>query len=204
MSKQSKANEIFVLGSNCSISRKEIIGNISRELGIGVAYASTLYQKAKSMNTPAQTTHTKPEVKGTFDSSPVRSSARISSFNKANLKALRVDFQVAIDAIAAKHGLTGKLGNIRFGATDFTVKLTVETSGAGEAKVEKDAGSFHRYAKNAGLSPEDFGKEFTYSGKTLKIVGYNTRAKKYPISLEDTRGHKYKVSGSQIANALGH
>ena len=196
MSKQSTANYLYEGGVSRNESRKEIIGNISRKCAVGVAYASTLYQKAKKTHTPTQTSHTKPEVTVT--------SAAVNTFNKANLRALRVDFQSAIDAVAAKHGLTGKLGNIRFGATDFTCKMTVETSGAAEVKTNNDAKDFRLYAEMSGLSADDFGKEFKYSGKTLKIIGYNTRAKKYPISLEDTRGKKYKVSGSQIASALGH
>ena len=204
MSKQSTANYLYEGGVSRGEARKEIIGNISRNLGIGVAYASTLYQKAKKTHTSTQTSHTKPEAKGAFEKSPVRSSAKVTAFNKANLRELRVDFQTAIDAVAAKHGLTGKLGNIRFGATDFTCKMTVETSGAGAVKDDRKEADFRKYAVIEGLSADDFGKEFTYMGKTLTIVGYNTRAKKYPISLKDTNGKGFKVAGIQIAYALGH
>lgn len=207
MSKQAQANKLFKTGTAAGDSRKEIIAQIQRVVGVKPAYASTLYQNAKKKAAPTApatkkstaTTHT-----------PVTAGTKITNLaDRDTLRMLREDIQNAINEVAAKHGLTADLGNIRYDreGTSFTSKVTVETGGQADVadrKADKAAENFKRYAVLEGLEPSDFGKEFTYAGRNLKIVGYNTRAKKYPISLEDQNGRGFKVSGRQIASALGH
>jgi len=210
MSKQAQANALFAQGTAQGEDRKSIIAEIQRVIGVKQAYASTLYATAKrksavvtkptTFSKPSATTHT-----------PVKSGAAISNLSdRATLRMLREEFQAAINAVAAAHGLTADLGNIRYNTegTSFSTKMTVETGGKADVadrKADKAADNFKRYAVLEGLESSDFGKVFNYAGKTgLRIVGYNTRAKKYPISLEDASGRGYKVSGRQIKSALGH
>jgi len=204
MSKQAQANKLFNTGTAAGDSRKEIIAQIQRVIGVKTAYASTLYATAKKK--AGGTTYTYRRV-----NTPVKSGAAISNLSdRATLRMLREEFQAAINAVAAAHGLTADLGNIRYNTegTSFSTKMTVETGGKADVadrKADKAADNFKRYAVLEGLESSDFGKVFNYAGKTgLRIVGYNTRAKKYPISLEDASGRGYKVSGRQIKSALGH
>lgn len=206
MSKQSQANTIY-LNAPTSATRKTIIDEIVNVIGVKPAHAATMYNTAK--NKAKVPTTKKPTTKksATTHTPPVTSGATISNLSdRATLRLLRVEFQAAIDAVAASHGLTAGIGNIRFEpeGTSFTTKMTVETSGAAVKKEADKADMFNIYARSSGLEASDFGKVFEYAGKTLKIVGYNTRAKKYPISVEDMNGRGFKVSGGQIASALGH
>lgn len=44
----------------------------------------------------------------------------------------------------------------------------------------------------ATVSGDGFNVEFKEGGKTLRVTGFNTRAPKYPIILEDSEGKSYK------------
>lgn len=205
MSKQSQANALFAQGTAIGEDRKSIIAEIERVIGVKTAYASTLYATAKRKSGAATP---KTKKKATTHSKPVKSFDGVPNLSsRPALKMLREEFQAAIDAVAAKHGLTGDLGNIRYNreGTQFTTKMTIETAGNAQVKADDKAEMFQFYARGEGLEASDFGKLFDYAGhKDLRIVGYNTRAKKYPISLENADGRGFKVSGSQIKSALGH
>jgi len=210
MSKQSQATALFLQGTAQGEDRKSIIAEIQRVIGVKAAYASTLYATAKRKSGAGSTVTTTKAAPATTHTKPSTSNKITNLSDRSTLRLLRKEFQDAIDAVASAHGLTGDLGNIRFSVegTSFTTKMTVETGGEGdvaERKADKAAENFKRYAALSGLKASDFGKLFNYGGhKDLRIVGYNTRAKKYPISLEDANGRGFKVSGGQIKHALGH
>jgi hypothetical protein len=208
MSKQATANKIYNTWYTDK-DRKEIIELIIRELGVKPAYASTLYATAKKRAAKPVATNQQWKGDKMYDKPSATShtpvtGTKINSFNRTNLKLIRAEMQAAIDAVAKQHGLKGSLGNIRFEDHSFTTKLSVETTGAAAVKEDRKANAFKLYARSEGLDASDFGKVFEYAGKTLKIVGYNTRAKKYAINVEDMNGKAFKVSGAQIASALGH
>jgi hypothetical protein len=97
-------------------------------------------------------------------------------FNKATLAALRPEVQAALDAIAEKHGITLKLGNIGFSPDggSFTSKV--------EGKVEAIANEaehkrFLEYAAMYGYDPEKVAE--TPQGK-VRLVGFNPKARSKP------------------------
>lgn len=101
-------------------------------------------------------------------------------FNKATLATLRPEVQAALDAIAAKHGITLRLGNIGFSPDggSFTSKI--------EGKVEAIANEaehkrFLEYAGMYGLDPAKVGD--TPQGK-VRLVGFNPKARSKPWIIE--------------------
>lgn len=206
MSKQAQANKIFKNGQEQNLSRKVMIEQIVVQIGVKPAYASTLYQNAKKKAAPSApkkptaTSHSVPTP-----TTEMSTFENVTSFDRETLKMLRNEIDGALKETLARFGLEGELGAIRFGDNDFSSKLNVRIPGAKTIKQERAESAFKLYASSEGLDASDFGKEFTYAGREgLRIVGYNTRAKKYPIDLEDRNGGRYKVAGGQIKAALGH
>lgn len=62
----------------------------------------------------------------------------IKTFDKQNLAALRVDIQAALDAVAAKHGISLQLKNISFDPTRTSFRAPIEGETAGAADVERN------------------------------------------------------------------
>jgi len=200
MSKQHEANNTYSHGIEAGFTRTQIIAEIAIEVGVSPGYASTLYNNARRASAPAPTT--KPMVKPTTKTSG--SSTDVTEFNRANLKNLRKQFQDAINAVAAKNGIKAGLGSISYTDSQFTVKMTVETSGNKEAKVEKAKNGFPMDAFRVGLKEDALGKTFKSNGRTFKITGVKTRRRKYPVSAVEVggRGGKFKfpVSATGMAS----
>lgn len=118
------------------------------------------------------------------------------NFNKSNLKTLRVDITAALDEVAKKHGIDLSIGNISFSANEFTTKLTAKGS---DNKTENAEMDFQRGAIRIGIKSEAYGKHFTLGGDTFKLVGINTRAKKYPLlGINGANGKTYKLPVSML------
>lgn len=132
----------------------------------------------------------------------------ITNFNSSNLKALRNDLDAAVAAVLAKHNVSGEFGGIRFTGTECKVKLTMKTLensvNSNSVTIPKsDADRVNNHAKfECNANTDVAGKEVYISGKKMTIVGYNTRAKRYPYNVADSTGTKFKVSSTMMANAL--
>ena len=60
---------------------------------------------------------------------------QIKSFNHQNLNELRLAYQKAIDDVSKQFGIKSSLGNISFGANNFTVKMTVAIPAVNQAPI---------------------------------------------------------------------
>lgn len=119
----------------------------------------------------------------------------ISKFNKANLRQLRADMNQALDAVAQKHGITIKAGNARFTENNVTFKIEAGIIGSdGIAKSKERIALEKLYPQYADKAVKLMGKRGPVSGK---VVGYNSRAKKYPFQVETQQG-QFKVPESSI------
>ncbi|WP_415183179.1 hypothetical protein [Phaeovulum sp.] len=59
---------------------------------------------------------------------------------------------------------------------------------------DPEKAKFELLANNYGLSPDDFGREFSTGRETFRMVGIETRRPKYPINVErqpDRQGFKF-------------
>ena len=122
--------------------------------------------------------------------------AKITEFDKTNLKVLRADIDRAVNDVLGKYGLSAELGNISFTHTDFSTKLKVMIGDAEDASKLK----FEKYAPRFGLDPEDFGTSFRKNGTIFTIVGINANAKRngYPVLAANKRGTIYKFAASDV------
>lgn len=119
----------------------------------------------------------------------------ISKFNKANLRLLRADMNKALDAVAQKHGITIKAGNARFTENNVTFKIEAGIIGNdGIAKSRERIALEKLYPQYADKVVKLMGKRGAVSGK---VVGYNSRAKRYPFQVETQQG-QFKVPESSI------
>ncbi len=122
---------------------------------------------------------------------------QITQFNRANLKTLRTDIDNALEAVLAKHGLSGSIGRISFSANEFKTRLTVGT-GSTDDTAER---TFKENACRFGLTGDEFGKSFTQGSTKFTIVGMKPRNHKYPIIAENAKGTSYKFPASYAENA---
>ena len=117
------------------------------------------------------------------------------NFNKSNLKTIRADIDTALAAVEKKHGVSFKLGNIRYTDNDFRGKLECfSASDSGGNAVNVDKQKFESKSFLVGVKKTAFGKTFTSGRKTYTICGINTRAHQYPIQANSAQGRRYKFS----------
>lgn len=112
------------------------------------------------------------------------------SILNAEFSNFRSDFAIAIKHLEKKYELKMDLGNISYSESQFTVKLTVDSTskkalGGAKSVNEKN---WNKNAPYYGFSKDDFGKTFTKNGRTFTITGWNSRSNKYKIILTSDRG----------------
>lgn len=125
----------------------------------------------------------------------------MKEFTKKNLKALRIDVNNALVDVAKKHGIELKLGNTNYLTSEANLKLKATIIGAEteEEKAYKFNITWHKDA--TGDSLPEFGAIFGLGSKRFKIIGWNTRAPKYPINgIEQSSGKTYKFTVDQLKN----
>lgn len=125
---------------------------------------------------------------------------QIKSFDKQNLKALRIAIDSKLADVAKDFGLEDiKLGNIRFSDKNASAKIEMNTKGAKEKIEADDKEMSNFYLKRFGL---EIGMLVKTKTQNLKIVGFNPRAHKSPVDLEDEKGRSFKGTIEQIKQYL--
>lgn len=120
---------------------------------------------------------------------------KITSINRTVLRELRSELDEALQAALSKRGLSGEVGNIRFTSTTFSAKLEVAIGGDAE---EAERTLFNQQCRRYGFQSEDYGKYFNIGGKEYKLIGFKSRAKKYPIIGVNQSGSRYKFASVQV------
>lgn len=116
---------------------------------------------------------------------------KITSFDKQNLAILRKEIDAALNAVAARHGIELKIGNISFDAGRFGTKL--------EGKSDSNADQEQKYAINmANLYDIDATKTYTKAdGTTMQIVRFDSKKRKMPWIVRAQDGKLYKISDEE-------
>ena len=124
--------------------------------------------------------------------------SKITRFDKPNLRVLRDEIDAALKPVADKYGISLKAGNASFDAQ--TVRFKLQGAVISDDGVIKDE---YRVALER-YYPQYVDVEVTLSraGKA-KVVGYNSRGRKYPFIAETPRGERYKVTEMQVRFASG-
>ena len=115
--------------------------------------------------------------------------------DKYEVKKIREELTALIDhaneATFNYEGLQLSLGNCRFDQDVATFKLEVKVKGA-KSQSEK---ALDFYANYYNL---DVSKTGYSNGQSFSLVGYNSKAKKYPFEMQDLEtGATYKTSADQ-------
>lgn len=116
---------------------------------------------------------------------------------KVEAKKIASEAHVALEAVAAKYGLTVDYRGGSFDSETFRPKFEFKSADA-------DRAAFERNAWREGLEPSDFGREIVFRGDRFRIVGINTRATRAAVvadNLDD--GKRYRLNSFAVRQALG-
>ena len=103
-----------------------------------------------------------------------------------NLDAFRKDFENAVQELQDKYDVTIRLGKITYTDESFTAKLTVnngrDPDDIGSAEFDENVWKYEHLGLTKGMYRRVFlGKD----GRQYALLGFNTRAKKYPLIIKD-------------------
>lgn len=108
-----------------------------------------------------------------------------------NWKEFLEDFKKSVEGVSQKYNVTLNPKTIRY--DDTTFRFTVEGVRNQEGK-DTERVLFEKHCLSFGVSPSDYRKELTMGGKKYKLIGFNPRARKFPLLLEGENGEKMKSS----------
>ena len=119
---------------------------------------------------------------------------KVQQFDKPTIKAIRQAMDQALTEVANQYGITINTGNARFSGNEVTFKVKANTVGEGGQAITKEAQTFELVKGQHGLDHLSVGDTVTLQGKEFILKGFNTRARKSPIQIEDLQGRGYKCS----------
>lgn len=120
---------------------------------------------------------------------------KVTNFDKPTIKAIRQAMDSALAQVASEYGISINTGNARFSGNEVTFKVKANTvDGATGQTITKEAQMFDLYKNQEGIGHLNVGDTITLQGKDFILKGYNTRARKSPINIEDRQGRGYKCS----------
>jgi len=124
-------------------------------------------------------------------------------FTRKNLKEIRADIDEALVGVGEKYGIELSAKNASFTPNTCTFKLELGVVGSDGVTSSKEAESYKVNAGLFGLDPNWLGETFTANGKTFKVIGLNTRAKKYPVVVQEVGSDgRYKFSAEGVVRAF--
>jgi len=133
---------------------------------------------------------------------------KITQINKEVCRQLRVDMNEAIRSKLEEYGLEGEFLNGSFDNELVTFKVDIKIAGAMDKRDKKLSDSLTWYAKyiaeELGVNKDDIlNKEYRMGVTRYKLIGYNSKAKAYPIIMQDIKtGKKYKFEEIMIRRAF--
>jgi len=124
---------------------------------------------------------------------------QVTNFDKPTIKAIRMAMDNALAQVAQEYGITINTGNARFSGNEVTYKVRANiVDGATGTAITKEATNWDLYKNSIGLGQFNVGDTITLQGKNFTLKGYNTRARKSPINIEDASGRGYKCSVEMV------
>jgi hypothetical protein len=120
----------------------------------------------------------------------------VTKFDRKTCRTVSADAEEALEAVAAKFGLTLKRESGRFSHDSFTAKFTFAVVAADGSGAPAD---FARKARMLGLPEDCYGKQFVTGTGTYEVTGLNLRAKKYPVLGKRVRdGKTFKFTAMAV------
>lgn len=129
---------------------------------------------------------------------------KITDFTKVgkdDFSVLRRKMEAALEAIATEHGFKVKAGNASVAPGFCDMKFTFSLVNENGIAENRETMAFNELAHLYGMKKEDLGKTFPYNGKTMKIIGLNTRSKNCVICSDD-KGARYGMPPKLVNDLL--
>ena len=130
------------------------------------------------------------------------------SLTKDDVKNARKELELALRGVAIKTGISFDIGIIRFDATSMRCKIegnVIATGASTAVKVDPRLAELKKVGKRILGKTFDENKSYrSPSLGTVKIVGYNVRAIKYPFIVATNGGKKYKLSTVTTQNLVSY
>lgn len=123
---------------------------------------------------------------------------KVASFDKANLREILAECEVALNAVAARHGIVLTQSRCTYSATEFRLPFgmmvaSTEAIAGANAMDAKIAGDYVKYASSFGLKPEWLGKSYDdVRYKRVTIVGISPKSRRFPVIVEVEGGKRFK------------
>jgi glycerophosphoryl diester phosphodiesterase len=109
-------------------------------------------------------------------------------FNKQSLTALRNELDAVLAKYEKKINVKLETGSIKFSGSEATIKI--EAKVVGGVTKNQQALIFTKFKFGDVIRDAKLGE--------LKMIGFNTRAKKYPYEVKAINGKEYKLSETQV------
>ena len=123
---------------------------------------------------------------------------KVTNFDKPTIKAIRMAMDNALAKVEKEYGITIATGNARFSGNEVTFKVKANTLDSSGSANTKEATNWDLYKNSIGLGWLNVGDRILLQGKYFTLKGYNTRARKSPINIEDAQGRGFKCSVEMV------
>lgn len=112
---------------------------------------------------------------------------KVTNINARNGQQIVDGAMEKLAAYAAELGLAvAPKGNWVYYRDGTTLEMRLQfVVGGNDGLEEKEKTSFALYSRSYGLEPGDFHAVIKSSGKDYKLVGFNTKARRYPFLMEE-------------------
>ena len=110
------------------------------------------------------------------------------------IKSLRTAMESALSKVGEEFDIDISVLGITYGDDNFSCKIKGATKGA----VSDEAKCYLRMATGDMPMLND---RILLSGKKFKVVGWNSRARKYPVLIKDNTGQSFKISRQALISA---
>ena len=106
---------------------------------------------------------------------------------KEDFTSFKQDFKKALEEVEKKYNISISAGAITYetriiGVSNFRFKVECNSL---EISTNAEEASFKNTCRIYGFKETDYKKSFTLTGRTYLLVGFNTRARAYPIVAEE-------------------
>lgn len=114
--------------------------------------------------------------------------------DKNTARQLALEIEMAMKAIADKHGLVARVEGGRFNSSGYYPNLSLISPDA-------DKQAFELWAPRYGLKVEDLNRTVIIKGRSFKIVGFDPGKPKFPVKAVRDDGQAFKLTVEAVKAA---
>lgn len=120
--------------------------------------------------------------------------AKITAFDRRNLRELHARVQAALKAVGDEFGVNFNVKAGRFSPAEyrFTTEAKVGEAPSASDQERERRREFEMFCGRFGLRPEHYGAAFVSQGRQFTICGLQRKAPKFPVLARSIRGTVYK------------